>query len=157
MTLPARRIHSEFELQEIADEQGRPLDLLVRDFALVTVAAHLVDRYGDQLCFKGGFVLRHVHGMSRFSGDLDATRTKSPKNKLPADEVAQTIERASSNLVQLRPATPTTDTGRSLDFAQIGFATPLGKGQIAVEISYREDVVDPPQIAPIGPPYFEPF
>jgi len=84
MTLPRRLIHNEYDLQEIAEQQARPIELIERDFALVTVAAHLVDQFPGQLCFKGGFVLRHIRGHARFSGDLDATRTNPPKHKISA-------------------------------------------------------------------------
>ena len=60
MSLPRRLIHNEYDLQDIAEQQNRPIELIERDFALVTVAAHLVDQFPGQLCFKGGFVLRHV-------------------------------------------------------------------------------------------------
>jgi hypothetical protein len=59
MSLPRRLIHNEYDLQDIAEEQDRPIELIERDFALVTIAAHLVDQFPDQLCFKSGFVLRH--------------------------------------------------------------------------------------------------
>lgn len=80
MTLPRRLIHNEYDLQELAEQLDRPIELIERDFALVTVAAHLADQFPGQLCFKGGFVLRHVRGSSRFSADLDATRTNPPKH-----------------------------------------------------------------------------
>lgn len=62
MTLPCRLIHNEYDLQELAEQLDRPIELIERDFALVTVAAHLADQFPGQLCFKGGFVLRHVRG-----------------------------------------------------------------------------------------------
>jgi predicted nucleotidyltransferase component of viral defense system len=37
------------------------------------IAAALVADYGNALCFKGGFVLRHVYGNERFSKDIDTT------------------------------------------------------------------------------------
>lgn len=82
MTLPRRLIQNEYDLQELAEQQDWPIELIERDFALVTVAAHLVDQFPGQLCFKDGFVLRHVCGHARFSGDLDATRTNPPKHKI---------------------------------------------------------------------------
>jgi hypothetical protein len=65
MSLPRRLIHNEYDLQEVAELQDRPIELIERDFALVTIAAHLVDQFPGQLCFKGGFVLRHVRGYVR--------------------------------------------------------------------------------------------
>ncbi|MHB1808595.1 MAG: nucleotidyl transferase AbiEii/AbiGii toxin family protein [Solirubrobacteraceae bacterium] len=158
MSLPRRLIHNEYDLEEIAEEQDRPIELIERDFALVTVAAHLIDRFPGQLCFKGGFVLRHVRGHARFSGDLDATRTNPPKHKIAAPEIAEAMRRASDEpMLRIDPGVPATDSQNSLDFDQIAFHTPHHDGQIAVEISYREAVVDEPTWADVGPPYYASF
>lgn len=61
-----RLVRNEFELRDVADKLDRAADLVERDFALTTIAAKLVENYGDKLCFKGGFVLRHVYGHERF-------------------------------------------------------------------------------------------
>ena len=39
-------------------------------------------------------MLRHVRGSSRFSGDIDATRTNPAKHKLDASDVADVMRRA---------------------------------------------------------------
>ncbi len=78
MSLPRRLIHNEYDLEEIAEAQDRPIELIERDFALVTVAAHLVDQFPGQLCFKGGFVLRHVRGHARFSTPDSGQRSRRP-------------------------------------------------------------------------------
>lgn len=158
MAPPVRLIRSQFELQDLIDSLESDSELVERDFALMTIAAGLVDEYGTALCFKGGFVLRHVYGHERFSKDIDATRINPPKNKLDSEHVAETIKRAGiKNLLALNPGKPATDTGRSLDFDDVRYRGPLGRGQVSVEVSYREDVVEEPQIVRIGPPYFEPF
>jgi predicted nucleotidyltransferase component of viral defense system len=159
MAAPIRHIHNYFELQDLIEQSGRDADLVKRDFALVTVVAGLADRFGESLCFKGGFVLRHVYKHQRFSKDLDATRINPPKNKLDSSEVAAAI-RASSvhNLLTLNPHEPQTDSGRSLDFDNVTYRGQVGdQGQISVELSYREDVIEPPDIVAVGPPYYEPF
>jgi predicted nucleotidyltransferase component of viral defense system len=150
------RIRNEFELQDVIDELREPPELVVRDFALMTIAARLTERFPDRLCFKGGFVLRHVYGHARFSADIDATRVKPPKHKLNSGEIAEEISRASSNLLTLKVSPPETDSGRSLDFHHVAFAIPMIKGVVSVEISYREDVLDP-QTEYVGPPYYESF
>lgn len=158
MTLPRRLVHNEYDLQDIADASGRPIELIERDFALVTLAAHLTDQFPGQLCFKGGFVLRHVRGSARLSGDIDATRTNPAKHKLDADEVAEVIRRASDEpLLRFDPGSPETDGKQSLDFDQVKFFTERDNGQLAVEVSYREDVVDEPAIVTVGPPYYKAF
>jgi len=155
---PVRRIHSAFELQDLVEQLDADPTLVERDFALVTLAAGLVKKYGDSLCFKGGFVLRHVYGHDRLSKDIDSTRVKPPKNKLDADDVADTIKSSGiRNLLSLNPGQPARNSKSSLDFDNVSYRGPLGKGTIAVEVSYREDVIEHPHIAAIGPPYYEPF
>lgn len=155
---PVRLIRNEFELQDLVDLLGRDSALVEQDFALMTIAAGLVAEYGDALCFKGGFVLRHVHGHERFSKDIDATRINPPKNKLDSIDVADVIRGASMrNLLTFTPGTPATDSGRSLDFDNIRYTGPLGTGVVSVEVSYREDVVEEPDLVDIGEPYYEPF
>ena len=124
----------------------------------MTVAAHLADQFPGQLCFKGGFVLRHVRGSGRFSADLDATRTNPPKHKIAAAEIAETMRRATDEpMLRIEPGVPATDSQHSLDFDQIAFHTPHHDGQIAVEISYREAVADEPEWTAIGLPYYAQF
>ena len=154
--MPVLRVRTEFELQDVVEALDQPADLVARDFALMTIAARLTEIYPGELCFKGGFVLRHVHGHQRFSRDIDATRTQPPKHKLDAQSVAQEISRASGTLMTFKPAPPETDSSRSLDFNRIAFSGPFAEGLVSVEISYREDVHDP-QVERIGPPYYEPF
>lgn len=158
MTPPVRLIRTQFELEDLIEDLGLDPGLVERDFALVTIAAGLVDEYGTALCFKGGFVLRHVYGHERFSKDIDATRINPPNNKLDSLQVAETITRSSiRNLLTLNPGSPATDSGRSLDFDNVRYRGPIGSGQVSLEVSYREDVVEEPEIVAIGPPYFESF
>jgi predicted nucleotidyltransferase component of viral defense system len=158
VSVPVRRIHSEFELQDLVEQADADPALIERDFALVSVAAGLTQEYGDSLCFKGGFVLRHVYGHERFSKDIDSTRINPPKNKLDAEDVAETIRRSGiPNLLTLKPGQPARNSKFSLDFDTVGYRGPLGAGTIAVEVSYREDVIETPNMATIGPPYYDPF
>lgn len=155
---PRRLIHDEYGLQDLVDQLDQPAELVERDFALVSIAAQLVHDYGDTLCFKGGFVLRHVYGHERFSKDIDATRHNPPKHKFNAAEVAESVRAASMrNVIEIDPGEPRTDSGRSLDFDRIEYRGPLGNGTVALEVSYREGVIDPPDIVTIGEPYYEPF
>jgi predicted nucleotidyltransferase component of viral defense system len=122
------------------------------------IAAGLITEYGDSLCFKGGFVLRHVFGHERFSKDIDTTRVNPPKSKLDSSHVADTIQKSGMrNLLSLSAGWPATDTGRSLDFGNIRYTGPLGSGFVSVEVSYREAVVMEPSLVSIGEPYYEPF
>lgn len=158
MARPKLLVRNEYEFQDLVDSLGRAPELVARDFALMVVAARLVDSLGSELCFKGGFVLRHVHGHERFSKDIDATRVNPPKNKLDAEVVRAEIEAASmSNLLTVRAEPPATDSKRGLDFDRVTFRGPVGQGSIAIEVSYREDVILGPVWTEVGPPYYEPF
>lgn len=155
---PALLIRNEFELQDLIDRESRAAELVERDFALMIIAAGLVSEYGDALCFKGGFVLRHVHRHERFSKDIDATRVNPPRHKLDAESFAETIRGAGMrNVLTLDPGHPDTDSRTGLDFDRVRYRGPIGDGSVSVEISYREAVIEEPDRVPIGPPYFEPF
>ena len=155
---PILRIRNEYELQDLIEAEGRDGTLIERDFALTMIAAGLVAEYGNALCFKGGFVLRHVYGHERFSKDIDTTKINPPKSKLDSQHVAITIrESGMRNLLSLHAGKPATDSGRSLDFEHIRYTGPLGSGLVSVEVSYREDLVMEPNFVAVGHPYYEPF
>lgn len=65
------RVLTDDDLRDLAVAQGIPLEWAERDYLLVSIAAGLEEAFPGQLCFKGGFVLRHVYGHSRFSQDVD--------------------------------------------------------------------------------------
>lgn len=158
--MPTRRWGDAFALQDLVDQAPGGPELAARDFALLTIAAKLTSTFPGQLVFKGGFVLRHVHGVQRFSKDVDATRAAPPRHKLDAGEVAAAIREASiGDQVRFAPAAqPATDSARSLDFDRIAVSGALLPAtDVQVEISYREAVVDEPQAAPIGAPFYDPF
>ncbi len=154
-----RRVHSTDDLRDIAEEFSLPLAFVDRDYVLTTIASQLVDDFGNSLCFKGGFVLRHAYGLSRLSIDLDATRLSPPREPLEAEEVRSSIRKsARGSLFTLRVQEPETDSPKSLDFSAIryrGLAT--NPGEVAVEVSYREAVILDPHVAMIGLPYYDPF
>jgi predicted nucleotidyltransferase component of viral defense system len=156
---PKRRWGDAYTLSDLLEQAGGGPDFAVRDFALLTLAAHFSSRFARQLVFKGGFVLRHVHGMVRFSEDVDATRHEPPQHKLDAHEVADAIRGASvGDIVRFFPQPPATDSATSLDFDHVGVTgSMLPATEVQVEVSYREGVVDPPVQALIGPPFFEDF
>lgn len=154
-----RRWGSSYELRDLLEGQPGGIDLAVRDFALVTLAGELAATFPGQLVFKGGFVLRHAHGILRFSKDVDATRHNPPAHKLEADEVAEAIRAASiTNVVNFEPDEPATDSARSLDFDRVQVTGEvLPASDVQVEVSYREGVLGTPEVCKIGDPYYEPF
>ncbi|HVA75370.1 MAG TPA: nucleotidyl transferase AbiEii/AbiGii toxin family protein [Acidimicrobiales bacterium] len=154
-----RRWGSRFELADLLEAMPGGTEVGVRDFALITLTGQLSARFPRQLVFKGGFVLRHVHGFLRFSKDVDATRHEPPHHKLDSAEVAEAIRQASiRNLVQFTPDEPATDTARSLDFDNVRvYGETFSRTSVQVEVSYREAVVDDPVEAAIGPPFYDEF
>lgn len=158
-TRPQRRWGGTSHLVELLEGMPGGMDLAVRDFALITLVSRLATSFPEQLVFKGGFVLRHVHGLLRFSKDVDATRHMPPERKLNAGEVAAAIRGAGiHNAVRFSPNEPATDSARSLDFDNvqvIGEVFP--NSSVQVEISYREAVVDPPVRALVGSPFYDEF
>ncbi len=111
---PRRRWGSAAELLDLLEAMPGGTAFAVRDFALVTLACQLSLRFPDQLVFKGGFVLRHVHGILRFSKDIDATHHELTQRALNSTDVARAIEEASiRNVVKFDPKAPATDTKKS--------------------------------------------
>lgn len=99
-----------YALSDLLEQVGGGTTFAARDFALLTLAAQLSIRFPGQLVFKVGFVLRHVHGLLRFSHDVDTTRHDPSEHKLAADEVAQAIRDASvGDIVRFSPQQPATD------------------------------------------------
>jgi predicted nucleotidyltransferase component of viral defense system len=89
-------------------------------------------------------------GQQRLSKDIDATRTAPPMHQLDSRHVASSIQQSAREVA--------TDSGSSLDFDSIRFEGPCGtRGDIAVEVSYREAVVLDPLLPSIGSPFYEPF
>jgi predicted nucleotidyltransferase component of viral defense system len=157
---PRRLWGSAFQLSDLLDESPGGSEFAARDFALLTLAAQLSFRFPRQLVFKGGFVLRQVHGILRFSQDVDATRHDPPRHKLDAHEVAETIRQASiGDTIRFHPQEPpTTDSARSLDIDHVRVTgSLLPDSEIQVEISYREAVIDEPERASIGNPFYAAF
>ncbi|MHB1640686.1 MAG: nucleotidyl transferase AbiEii/AbiGii toxin family protein, partial [Candidatus Dormibacteria bacterium] len=95
------RVFSADDLRDIAEDRNIPLDQVERDFLLLGIAARLVQRFPSQLCFKGGFVLRHGYGHDRFSGDVDATRHNPARHKLDQEAVATEIRAAGRPLFSI--------------------------------------------------------
>lgn len=86
------RIRNEFELQDVIDELGEPPELVVRDFALMTIAARLTERFPDRLCFKGGFVLRHVHCILAIMPSVTNTALMQLHRRAEASDAATLVE-----------------------------------------------------------------
>jgi predicted nucleotidyltransferase component of viral defense system len=150
---------SAYQLDDLLSEMPGGMEVAARDFALLTLVGHLSATFPRELVFKGGFVLRHVHGFLRFSSDADSTRHAPPLHKLDADEVAKAMREASVNdIVRFDPQAPATDSARSLDFDDVRISgSTIPSGRVQIEISYREGVVAEPASAYVGAPFYDPF
>ena len=159
MSGPIRTWGSAYQLDDLLNQMPGSADVAVRDFALLTLVGHLSATFPKELVFKGGFVLRHVHGFLRFSSDADSTRHAPPRHKFDADEVARVIREASvSDIVRFDPQEPATDSARSLDFDEVRISgSTIHPDRVQMEISYRESVVDEPAFAYVGEPFYEAF
>jgi len=156
---PRRRWGNAYALADLLAGAGGNFDYAVREFALLTLSARLTERFPGQLVFKGGFVLRHVHQVERFSEDVDATRHNPAKHRLNVDEVADAIRDAGTgDIIRFTPQRPAVDSARSLDFDSVLVTGSLvADTRVQVEISYREEVIDPPMRELVGAPYYEDF
>lgn len=154
-----RLLHTQDDLLRLAERLDRPPALLERDDLLTAVAAELTLAFPGQLCFKGGFVLRHSLGFDRFSGDIDATRHQPPKHKFDSEDVRTAIRSAGRKIrFSVKVPEPLTDSAFGLDFDNIEFKGLLAQaGSVDVEISYREGICHEPDNVEIGPPFYEPF
>ena len=149
-TGPRRPWGTSYQLSDLLEQSPGGLDFATRDFALLTLVGELSFRFPGQLVFKGGFVLRHMYGILRFSTDVEATRHKPPQQKLDAADVSNAIRQASvGDIVRFSPQMrPGTDSVHSLDFDHVSVTGSLLPGsEVQVEISYREAVSDPPALA----------
>lgn len=156
---PRRRWRGPADLEDMLGNMPGSMGFATRDFALVTLAAHLSAAFPGQLVFKGGFVLRHVHGNLRFSKDVDATRDQPAKQRFDAMDVAEAISAATiPNIAHFHAGTPGTDSVDSLDFNKVRVTSELfPETGVQVEVSYREGVVGEPVPSKIGAPFYEPF
>lgn len=159
MSGPIRTWGSAYQLDDLLSEMLGGIEFATRDFALLTLVGHLSAAFPRELVFKGGFVLRHVHGFLRFSSDADSTRHAPARHKLGADEVIRAIREASvGEIVRFDPQRPATDSAQSLDFDDVRISgSTIQPDRVQIEISYRESVVDEPAHAYIGKPFYEDF
>lgn len=156
---PKRQWGTDFQLDDLLKEMPGNPEFATRDFGLLTLAGQLSTRFPRQLVLKGGFVLRHVHKILRFSKDIDSTRTEPAKQPLDAVAVEAAIREASvKNVVQFEPTTVSKDGKYRLNVGNVRVTGPLlASVFVEVEVSYREAVIDPPDLAMIGEPFYEPF
>lgn len=156
---PKRLWGTDFQLQDLLEQMPGPPEFATRDFGLLTLAGQLSARFPNQLVLKGGFVLRHVHGILRFSKDVDSTRAEPAKEPLDADAVVAAIREASvRDIVRFEPSNEAKNNKYRLNLDGVMVTGPLlAPTSVEIEVSYREAVIDPAEVAMIGAPFFEEF
>lgn len=132
-----------------------PLHVLEQDYVQALFLTELY-RSSEAFVFKGGTFLKHVHGLDRFSEDLDFTQVE-------ADDVASRLEQTASALERYGlPATidqfdrrPNTVTGRLRYEGPLYDGTDRSLGSIDIDVSTRDDLVRDPEWRRLFVPYPE--
>lgn len=132
------------ELEDFAEEYEVPIDLAQRDYVACRIAQAVASdpTVADVIAFKGGFVLRIGHASPRTSKDIDGTLGTRKQNLYPS-RLQRGVRNKCHDLslkFGIRAATAGTDT---LDFGQIEYVGPVGRGRLALELSLREDWIMP--------------
>jgi hypothetical protein len=79
------------------------------------------------------------------------------RNEFELRDLVDSMGRDSS-LIERDFALMTIAAGLVADYGEeLCYSGPLGEGFVSVEVSYREDVIEGPEMVAIGPPYYEPF
>lgn len=132
------------ELAEFADSHHLTAAEAQRDYVAVRVAHAIASDpgVGESIALKGGFVLRYGYGSPRTSKDIDGTI--GTKRETLAPKRLQRVVRGQCSDLSLRfdPRHPTVGVD-SLDFGNVEYVGPIGRGVLTLELSYREDLLLP--------------
>jgi hypothetical protein len=132
------------ELAEYAAEYELTGPVAQRDYVAVRVAHALASDagVGESIALKGGFVLRYGYGSPRSSKDIDGT-IGTRHAALDPDRLQRVVRNQCRDLsLRFNPRTAEVRVD-TLDFGNIEYVGPLGSGFLALEMSYREDLVLP--------------
>lgn len=132
-----------------------PLHILEQDYVQALFLQELY-RETDELVFKGGTYLKHVHGLDRFSEDLDFTRDgdvaiaavfKTAADNLDRYGLAATIDRIDRQANTVR--------GRLRYEGPLFDGADRSRGRIDLDVSTRDDIVRNPEWRRLFVPYPE--
>lgn len=132
-----------------------PLHVLEQDYVQALFLQELY-RETDALVFKGGTFLKHVHGLDRFSEDLDFTR-------LDGASIVESLESAAGQLDRygLPASVDAVDRRANGVVARLRYEGPLfdgtdrSRGRVEVDVSTRDDVFRDPEWRRLFVPYPE--
>ena len=130
------------DLREWADRYKLNPALAQRDYVAVRVAHAIASDPGvaSELAMKGGFVLRFGYGSPRTSKDIDGTVGTRHSALDPAR--LQRIVRSQCTDLDVKMGKPTQGSD-TLDFGNVAYVGPLGRGFLTIEMSFREDLLLP--------------
>lgn len=132
------------ELAEFATRYGLSAADAQRDYVAVRVAHAIASdpKVGGGVALKGGFVLRYGYGSPRTSQDIDGT-VGTKREMLDPKRLQRVIRGRCSDLnIRFDPRDPTVGVD-SLDFGNVEYDGPVGRGSLTLEMSYREDLILP--------------
>lgn len=131
------------------------LHVLEQDYVKALFLQELY-RESEGLVFKGGTFLKHVHGLDRFSEDLDFTLYDDLDVEAVLSTVAERLERYG-----LPAAIDRTDRQPIAILGRLRYEGPLfdgtdrSRGSVELEVSTRDDVLRDPEWRRLFVPYPE--
>jgi predicted nucleotidyltransferase component of viral defense system len=134
------------ELAEYATQYGLSALDAQRDYVAIRVAHAMTSdaEVGERFALKGGFILRYGYGSPRTSKDIDAT-IGTQHDRLDPGRLQRSVRGECADLsLTFDPRTPRRGVD-TLDFGNVNYAGPLGRGFLTIEMSYREDLILPPR------------
>jgi len=144
-----------FMLQELADELGVQVAFVEKDYVLTQVVYHYSHSdLGQQFILKGGQALRHIYRSPHLSKDVDFVATR----RIEFEDLPSLMDIRYPRLRVPDAPAGLTRRGFKLDPIQYRSIT-AGGGQdnIAIEISFREDLVLAPDTKTFESHFLKPF
>ena len=138
------------ELSEYATAYDLSDAVAQRDYVAVRVAHAIASdaRVGGVLAVKGGFALRYGYGSRRTSKDIDGT-IGTKHSALDPKRLQRVVRSQCADLqITFDPKNPAIGVD-SLDFGNLEYIGPAGRGVLTLEMSYREDLLLPARILEI--------
>jgi hypothetical protein len=132
------------ELDAFSAEYDLPPAIAERDYVACRVAHAITEdaEMHDAVAFKGGFILRNGYGSERTSKDIDTTIGRRMES-LDPERLRRIIRGRCSDLAIRFPRTKPVRGVDSLDLGAFYYAGPFGGGKLVLEMSRREDWIEP--------------
>ncbi|MBM4460438.1 MAG: nucleotidyl transferase AbiEii/AbiGii toxin family protein [Chloroflexi bacterium] len=141
-------------LMQLAGERGLNVYHLEKDYVPTCLLRQIAQQpdLAESLILKGGLALHHIYGNSRLSVDLDFTG----RRRVDAERIREVIAMTAGLSIHIPRELP--PTRFSLHLRPISYRGPLGvPGTVEIEVSYREEVLLPPDTVPFHNLFFDSF